>query len=128
MDRLVLDSWAWIEYMDGSAAGRKVEQALGGASEAWTSVVTIAEVVSKYRRREMDEAPVLDAIANLTRVGVVGPEAAKEAGKIPAEVSRGSPGFGLGDSFVLQLARKVKAKVLTGDPDFSGMKEAIMLV
>jgi predicted nucleic acid-binding protein len=35
-----------------------------------------------------------------------------------------SPNFGLADSFVLQLARKVGAKVLTGDSDFKGLREA----
>ena len=31
------------------------------------------------------------------------------------------------DSFVLQLARKVGARILTGDPDFVGMKETVLI-
>jgi hypothetical protein len=35
--------------------------------------------------------------------------------------------FGLADSFVLHAARKIGGRVLTGDPDFRGVKDAIML-
>lgn len=35
--------------------------------------------------------------------------------------------FSLGDAFVLQSAKSVHAKVLTGDLDFEGVKEAEML-
>jgi len=124
MNRLVIDSWAWIEYMDGSGPGRKVDLALTKNSEAWTSVITIAEVVSKYRRKGLDETPILEAISTLSRAGSVGSEDAKEAGRIQSEARRTSPNFSLADAFVLQLARKVGGKVLTGDPGFRGIKEA----
>jgi predicted nucleic acid-binding protein len=35
--------------------------------------------------------------------------------------------FGLADAFVLATARKLKAKVLTGDMHFEGVKEAVLL-
>ena len=47
-----------------------------------------------------------------------------EAGLLHARVRKGSPNFSLGDAFVLQLARKPRGKVMTGDPDFRGIREA----
>jgi predicted nucleic acid-binding protein len=35
--------------------------------------------------------------------------------------------FGLADAYVLATARQLKSKVLTGDPHFKNLKEAVML-
>jgi len=127
MTRLVVDSWAWVEYLSGSELGKKAEKAIEEAQEIWVSTVSVAEVVSKYRRKGMDEAPALRAMTTLSKVGAPGLEDAQEAGKIHAALKRTVPNFSFGDSFVLQLARRLDANVLTGDPDFSGLKEAELL-
>jgi len=44
-----------------------------------------------------------------------------------AEMRKTERGFGLADVYVLAVARKLRAKVLTGDPYFKGVKEAIMV-
>ena len=121
--RIVVDSWAWIEYFGGSAAGRVVERAIS-KSEVWTSAVSIAEIVSKYRRTQMDEGPPIRALLSISRVSNPDEEDAQEAGRFHAETRLVSPNFGLADSFVLQLARKLGCKVLTGDIDFRKLKEA----
>jgi predicted nucleic acid-binding protein len=122
--RLVVDSWAWVEYLRGSETGRMVDAKLESSKELWTSVVSMTEVVSKYRREKIPEQPAIEAISSLTRLGVPSRDDAIEAGRIHAEMKPGSTNFGLADSFVLQLARKVGGKVLTGDPDFKELREA----
>lgn len=124
MDRLVVDSWAWVEYLRGSEAGRRVDARLESTEDLWTSVVSLTEVVSKYRRERIPEQPAIDAISSLSRFGVPSRDDAVEAGRIHAEVKPKSPNFGLADSFVLQLARKLGGKVLTGDSDFKGLRDA----
>jgi predicted nucleic acid-binding protein len=121
---VVVDSWAWVEYLRGSKAGKKVEQRISRGDELWTSVVTLTEVVSKYRREGVAEDTAIEAISSLSRIGIPDREDAIEAGRVHAQVKSGSPNFGLADSFVLRLARKVGATVLTGDPDFRGLAEA----
>jgi len=125
--KLVVDSWAWVEYFGGSAIGKKVEAAFSEVDEIWTSAVSIAEIVSKYRRKNMDESRAIEALYSLSRIGSPNREDAREAGRIHAELKAKLPSFGLADSFVLQLARKLGARVLTGDPDFRGIKEAELL-
>ena len=43
------------------------------------------------------------------------------------QVKKKIPNFSLCDAFVLQTAKSNDARVLTGDPDFRGIKEALML-
>ena len=124
MDKLVVDSWAWAEYLRGSEAGRKISERISHGEELWTSVVSLTEIVSKYRREGLPEQMAVEAVGSLSKLGVPDRGDAVEAGRIHAEVKPKSPNFGLADSFVLQLARKVGAKVLTGDPDFKGLEEA----
>ena len=127
MASLVIDSWAWIEYLSGSEKGRKAANAMAEASELWTSSASVAEIVSKYRRASSDEAPAVRAVTTLSKIGVPTLDDAIEAGRIHAELEPRSRNFGFADSFVLQLARRKGAKVLTGDSDFRGMEEAQLL-
>ena len=124
MTSLVVDSWAWIEYLDGSEMGKKADRAMASSAELWTSAASVAEVVSKYLRNRKDEGPAVRAITALSKIGAPSLEDAIDAGKIHAEMKARIPNFSFADSFVLQLARRVRAKVLTGDPDFVGVKEA----
>ncbi len=127
MDRLVVDSWAWVEYLRGSEVGKKVDTRISRAGELWTAVVSLTEVVSKYRRETLSEQTAIDAISALSKFGLPTRDDAIEAGRIHAEIKTRSPNFGLADAFVLQLARKVNGKVLTGDPDFKGLREAELI-
>jgi predicted nucleic acid-binding protein len=54
-------------------------------------------------------------------------EDALEVGKLHSTVKRSHPNFSLADAFVLHAARSLKAKVLTGDPDFKGIDDAVLL-
>jgi predicted nucleic acid-binding protein len=127
MSKLVVDTWAWLEYLEGSESGKVVDSKFAESEELWTSSVSLAELVSKYRRRGMSEEVAVRAVTSLSRVREVDADNAVEAGRIHAEVKGKSPGFGLADAMVLQLARKVGARVLTGDQDFRGVKEALLL-
>ncbi len=127
MGRFVVDSWAWVEYLRGSKAGRAVEERVSQGDELWTSVVSLTELVSKYKRAGLSEKTAVEAISSLSKIGVPERQDAIDAGMIHAETKSRSPNFGLADSFVLQLARKLEAKVVTGDPDFQGLEEAVML-
>lgn len=128
MTSLVVDSWAWVEYLGGSPKGKAADEAMQKASDLWTSVASVAEVVSKFRSRRMDDRKAVEAITTLSKIGVPDVRDAREAGMIHAEVKAKVPNFSFADSFVLQLSRKVGGKVLTGDPDFRGLKEVELVL
>ena len=127
MTSLVVDSWAWIEYFSGSETGKRAADAMSNAPELWTSVASVAEIVSKYRRAGLDENQAMRAVTTLSKIGIPTVDDAVEAGMIHAELRAKSRNFSFADSFVLQLARKKGAKVLTGDPDFKSLKETELL-
>jgi len=122
--KLVLDSWAWLELFRGSKEGRMIDQEMAGAPESYTSAITLAEVVSVSARRGRPTGDKVAAIRSQSRVVVPSPDDAIEAGLLHAETKRKVQSFSLADAFILQLAHKVGARVLTGDPDFRGIKDA----
>jgi predicted nucleic acid-binding protein len=124
---VVLDSWAWIELFSGSERGSRIDRELSKASEVFTSSVTLAEIVSASARRGRPVEDKVLAVRGRSKVVSPSSEDSVGAGLLHAEVKQTSPNFSLADSFVLQLARKVGARVLTGDPDFRGVKEALLL-
>ena len=119
------DSWVRIEYLEGSDIGRKVKEIIEN-EDIFTSMVTVAEVTSKMSRMGKDVNAVFSSITSLSKIIVGSPELAKEVGVLHSEVKKKIPNFSLGDAFVLQTAKSINAKVLTGDPDFDGIKEAVM--
>jgi len=127
MTSYVLDSWAWVEYLRGSEAGQLVKKELELGSEIHTNVISIAELISKFRREGLDTEAAWQAVTSTSKTMPVKETDAKEAGIIHATAKKASPNFSLADAFVLQTARKLGCRILTGDPDFKRMKEARML-
>jgi predicted nucleic acid-binding protein len=128
MTRYVVDSWAWMEYLDGSVPGEKVKQSVGdGDNEIFTHVVSIAEIVSKVRRRGKDAGVAWSAITTNSKIFTLTEKDSEDAGLLHAKIKSKLANFGLADAFVLSAARKLGAKVLTGDPDFADIEDVVML-
>jgi len=87
--------------------------------------VTLAEVLSKFIRNHKDPILALKAIEDNSALETVDTELAKLAGELHAEQRKKIRDFGLADAFVLATARKKSAKILTGDPHFETIPEAI---
>jgi predicted nucleic acid-binding protein len=129
MTRYLLDSWAWMEYLEGSAEGERVRQRVSDESnEIFTHVVSVAEIVSKVKRRKKDVESAWNAILTNSKMYAVDEAESRDAGLLHASIKSRQPNFGLADAFVLSAARRLGAKVLTGDPDFRGLKGVEMLV
>jgi PIN domain nuclease of toxin-antitoxin system len=128
MTRYVFDSWAWIELLRGTEKGERVRRALEDERNVvLTCSVTVAEVVSKFGREGLDAEAPYTAIVTSSKVVGLGSDDAREAGVLHAAMKKRRPNFSLADAVVLHLARKEKARVLTGDSDFEGIDEAVML-
>ena len=129
MTRYVVDSWAWIEYLEGSSSGAKVRERVSAhaKNEIFTHIVSVAEVISKVRRAGKDAEVAWSAIVNNSKIFAIAETDSKEAGLLHAKVKSRNTNFGLADAFVLAAARKLRATVLTGDPDFANIDEAEML-
>jgi PIN domain nuclease of toxin-antitoxin system len=128
MTKYVVDAYAWMEYLGGTAKGTVVREIIfDNKNEAITSSVTVAEVVSVVLRRGFDCADSLEAIRRLSTLHIAEETLAEEAGRIHAELRKKMKDFGLADAFVLASAKQLKAKILTGDPHFKKLKNVHLL-
>jgi predicted nucleic acid-binding protein len=128
MSKYVIDAYAWIEYLRGSRAGEKVRAVFEEEnSEIYTCAVTIAEVICKTAREGQDVEVAYGVLLNNSQVVNVDEEVSRRAGLLHAEMRKIERDFGLADAYVLVTARRLRSKVLTGDPHFRGVKEAVLI-
>ena len=128
MNSFVLDSYAWIEYFDGTKAGEKVKEIIENKRNLIiTSIVSIAETMSIFKRKGYDSDKAYKVIISISKIYEIDPEFAKEVGLLHAEIKSKNKHFSLADAFVLLTAKKLNAKVLTGDEDFRNIKEAVII-
>lgn len=126
--KYVIDAHAWMEYFLGTDRGNEVKKILESEdSEIFSSIITIAEVVSITKRENRDAEQKYVDMVNLSSIYGINTEFAKEAGILHAETKKNIKDFGLADAFVLLTARKLNAGIVSGDPHFKGFKEAILI-
>lgn len=126
--RYVVDAHAWIEYFIESDKGKRVKEIVESEeNEIFTSLITIAEVSSIATREKRDVELGNKTITSLSNIYGISMEFAKEAGILHAEIRKKIKDFGMADAFVLLAARKLGAKIITGDPHFKGIKEAVLV-
>ncbi len=129
MNKYVIDAYAWIEYLIGSEIGAKVNAILEQENvEVYTCAVTVAEVISKVAREKQDIEKAYDLLLSNSQIVNADEELSKNTGALHAEMRKTEKNFGLADAYVLATARKLKSKVLTGDPHFKDLREAVMLI
>ena len=127
MTKHIIDAYAWIEYFDGSETGRKVASIIENEDEVYTCAITLGEVVSKVARVGRDTKIAYDVLVSNSRMITVDEELSLQAGLIHCEMRKTIKDFGLADTYILAAARKLKSKIVTGDPHFQGVKEAIII-
>lgn len=124
--KFLVDSYAWVEYLDGTQSGQKVKEILQ-KGEIYTLNLVLSEVISRMKRLKLDAEIAYKALILNSKILQLSPEIAKEAGLLHAEIREKIKHFGLVDALLLALARRLKAKILTGDQHFKGFKEAVLI-
>ena len=128
MKKYIVDAWAWIEYFAGTEYGAKLNNILEDASsDVYTSAISLAEVISKTAKEKKDIEAAHDMILSNSIVVNIDEELSKYTGQLHAQMRLTRKDFGIADAFVLALARKLEAQVVTGDPHFEGLKAAILI-
>ena len=104
--KYLIDSYAWIEYIDGSVAGEKVMKILNENYEIFSLSLIISEVVSRTKRKNMNAETAYKAIISNSKIVQITPEIAKETGIFHANIRNKMRDFGLVDSFIYVVAKK----------------------
>jgi predicted nucleic acid-binding protein len=122
MTRIVVDSFGWLEYLEGTAKGERVRRILNEAEEAFTPTSVVAEVTSRTIRGGRDPAVAWQAMRGWTQIFPLDADAARAAGALHASYRKRVPHFPMGDAVVLAIARRLDPRIVTGDPHFRGMR------
>lgn len=128
MSKYIVDAWAWIEYFRGTQYGAKLNDLLEDpATDIYTCAITVAEIISKTARESRDIEAAYDMLLSNSQIIKLDEQNSKQAGLIHAKMRQISKDFGIADAFIVAAANKLEAKIVTGDPHFKGLKNAIMI-
>ncbi|MGQ9468752.1 MAG: type II toxin-antitoxin system VapC family toxin [Nitrososphaerales archaeon] len=121
---VLIDSWAWIEYWKGGSYADKAQKHIEAKEETIISTLNMLEIYHWILQHY--DVGVAEAKKNTLRkrcfIIPVDEEIAIEAARIKHSLK-----LALADSVILATARKIGAKIVTGDPDFKGMREVIYI-
>lgn len=128
MAKFVVDAYVWIEYLEDSERGRKSAEIIeDDSNELFTSSATVAEIISKFLRANKDVGVAVNCVNSMSIVVSITQEIANLAGHIHFELKKKNKEFGMLDAFVAATAKKLNAKILTGDNDFRHFRNAVFI-
>ncbi|MEX2017616.1 MAG: PIN domain-containing protein [Candidatus Pacearchaeota archaeon] len=125
--KYIIDTSAWIEYLDGSKSGEKVNKILKENNEIYVISVIISEVVSKVKRKGGNADLAYDCIIKNSKVFDITPKISKKIGILHAQLKNKMPSFSLADASIICSAESINAKILTKDFHFKDFKESVFL-
>ncbi len=134
-NRIVVDTYAWIEYFSGTEVGKNVKKFLV-EGYTYTPSIVLAEISRKYIREGINPGAVkrrLHIIGELSVIAEIDYRIALESGKAYLELLSHSRKLGLksrpglGDAIVLATARVLGARVLTGDQHFRELEVTVWI-
>lgn len=129
----VIDTYAWIEYFRGSAEGEIAKRCIDGHDIATPSIVVLELRRSILRRINAVEETIKGAekrmnfVRSNSTIVDLNYSIAMKSAELDFEVKKKVKGWGIADSIVLATARELKAKIVTGDEHFRGLKDAVMI-
>jgi predicted nucleic acid-binding protein len=131
--RIVIDTYAWIEFFIGSEKGKKVKEIMVESRDIFVPDIVLAEIARKYLREGMDENTVkqrIEWVTDIARNVSISEKIALLSGRTYLELLEKSKKEkiskpGLADGIVLAVTKALDAKVVTGDKHFKGLKEVI---
>lgn len=121
MEGYLLDTWAWIEYLEGGDSAEKVDEVLESDENCFTSVQSLAELSDLFNQGRLkidmswDELSQFITVKKTDSIKVT-EKISERAGRIKAEERENKPDFGLADAVILATARKHDLTLLSGDP------------
>jgi predicted nucleic acid-binding protein len=128
LNKYIVDAWAWIEYFRGTEYGAKLNDLLEDpTTDIYTCAITVAEIISKTARDNQDVEAAYNMLLSNSRIIKLDEQISKHAGLLHVKMRQNSKDFGIADAFILAAANELEAKIITGDPHFKGLKNAIMI-
>ncbi len=126
--KYLIDTSAWIEYLEGSEKGQKVNEILKEEkNEIYSIPLIVAEIVSKVKRKKGNSDSAFTIVTKTARMVELDVLTAKEAGLLHAKEKEKSQSFSLADAIIIKVAQRNNLKIITKDTHFLSFKEAAVL-
>ncbi|MGI0132131.1 MAG: PIN domain-containing protein [Thermoplasmata archaeon] len=132
---LIVDSYAWIEFLIGSEQEPQVREALSAADVVVTPDLVLAEITRKFFREGVAPSQIRRRVEDLSTLSQITPitidialgifEADSDLRKRARSRKLKNPG--IADAVILSTTRWLKGRVLTADPHFEGLPETLWL-
>ncbi len=127
MNSYIIDTSAWIEYLEGSESGEKINNILKSNEQTYIIPVILSELISKVKRSNGDVELAYHTLIKNSKILDITPRIAKEAGLLHAKIRLTLSNFSLTDATIICSAKTFKLKILTTDSHFNKYKEAIII-
>lgn len=123
----LIDTSAWIEYLEGSEKGKKVYSIIEeNKNEIFTISLIIAELISKMQRKHSKAESAFNIISSCKLIDLNQIDS-KEAGLLHAQEKEKNNSFSLADALIITAAKKNNLKIITTDNYFKNFPEAILI-
>jgi len=120
----IVDTYAWIEYFSGSKKGRTVKQLLENMNNSFITLeCCLAELKGWSIRNNIDFSMLLNVIEINSKIIPVLRKDWIRASEIKSEMMRTIRDFGLIDALLIAKQEQLKAKIITEDKHFFGLKD-----
>lgn len=127
MTRYLIDSYAWIEYFEGSKAGLKVKVILEN-DVCFTSSLSFAEVTIKLLKKGKNANEAYSIMNSLSKEIIVDNSISFEAAIIYLEKRKNLKDIGIVDVIIMAQARADNLSIITGDSEhFKDEKNVILI-
>ena len=125
----VLDSFAALAYFHAEDGGERVLELLNDAREGKVglamSLINVGEIIY-ITRRNLGRKQAESMLKDLRDLPITFYEASEERILAAAWIKSNHP-ISYADSFAVQLTQELKAILVTGDPEFEGVKNLEVL-
>lgn len=121
----VIDTWVWVEYYRGKDS-RVNEYIENDSADLFTSTITLTEMIKFLHQKGEDPENIRMVVSEIGVRSLVLPVTepiAILAGEFRHEGFQG----GIADTIILATARSAGHTVVTGDPHFRDLADAVFL-
>ena len=125
---MIVDSWAWIEFLKKTESGIKVKGFLLN-NDCYTCLSTLAEIADWAFRNGLGSKieGIKNQIKFVSTLIDLDEDIAMIAGEINYQRKKTVKNWGMMDSFVLATANVANLRILTGDKQYEDLTNVEML-
>ncbi|MEK6973607.1 MAG: PIN domain-containing protein [archaeon] len=124
--RIVLDTFAWVEYFTNPKRGKVVEDYFSD-NEIFTPEIVLIELSCKASKEGWAFDKCLHFIKAKSSIVSFSETLIKSVGNIYVKLKRRNQNISLADAIIYTTAILCEANVLTGDKHFRGLENVLFL-